>query len=405
MQIIGEVRNNMKQITEFDGRSILIWGYGREGKSTEAFLKSHTKAAHIEVYEGDRAGIDEAKYDVIFKSPGIVMHENDPKYTSQTELFLKLFRDQVIGITGTKGKSTTSALMYHVLNELLPQSVILLGNIGLPCLDYVDEIDDDTVIIFEMSCHQLAHASISPHVAVFLNLYEEHLDYYGSFVKYFAAKCNIAEHQTKDDLFYKGANVPAISSKAKTTIIEGWNVKDYQLKILGKHNNVNAEFVKRIATEVFGLDETAVEQSLQGFEGLSHRLQHIGIKNGINFYDDSISTIPEAAIAALESVGNAQTILIGGMDRGIKYDSLTDYIKQHPEYNYILMYASGKRIYDSLSDLDYCCYEEDLEKAVSRALQITDEGRACLLSPAAASYGYFKNFEERGDAFRALLGL
>ena len=130
-------------MTEYDGKKILIWGYGREGKSTEAFLKRNSAPALIDIYEGDRSGIDEDKYDLIFKSPGIRMDEDDPKYTSQTEEFLKAHRDKVIGITGTKGKSTTSMLMHHVLSECTGRPVILLGNIGKPCLDYYDEVRDD----------------------------------------------------------------------------------------------------------------------------------------------------------------------------------------------------------------------------------------------------------------------
>jgi UDP-N-acetylmuramoylalanine--D-glutamate ligase len=161
----------MNRLDGFDNKRILIWGYGREGKATEKFLKTHTKAVAVEHFEGSREDLPDSDFDLIFKSPGIVMEDDDPRFTSMTELFLELFADRTIGITGTKGKSTTSSLLYHCLSRCLDKKVILLGNIGLPCLDYYDEIDEDTVVVFELSCHQLAHTNVSPHIAVFLNLF------------------------------------------------------------------------------------------------------------------------------------------------------------------------------------------------------------------------------------------
>lgn len=392
-------------LEKFNNKSILIWGYGREGKSTEAFLKSHTLGCKIEVFEGKREEIDDSKFDFVFKSPGIVMEEENPKFTSQTELFLECFRDRVIGVTGTKGKSTTSSMMYYVLNKCLPQRVILLGNIGLPCLDYFDEIDEDTIVVFEMSCHQLAHVKVSPHIAVFLNLFEEHLDYYGTVEKYFAAKENITRFQTKNDFLYIGAQVPPVESIAQRTVISRGEEPDYALKVLGEHNDYNAHFVFRIATELFSVEEEAAKAALSEFTGLPHRLQYLGKKDGVDYYDDSISTIPNATIEALRAIPNAVSVIIGGMDRGICYDALIDFVHANKQYLYIFAYSSGKRIFESVSDELNCKYVEDLQAAVDLAKKLTPVGGACVLSPAAASYGYFKNFEERGDVFKALTGI
>ena len=389
---------------EFDDKSILIWGYGREGRSTEEFLKTACRPKKIEIFEGKKEDIREDLYDLIIKSPGIVMEEDDPKVTSQTEIFLKAHRKNTIGITGTKGKSTTSAMLYHVLRECLDRKVILLGNIGEPCLNHYEEMSEDAVAVFEMSCHQLAHTKVSPHIAVFLNLFEEHLDYYGTFEKYARAKRNITLYQDDTDVLYLGENLD-ISTAAKTVVISRDQVADYDLQVLGEHNDYNAEFVCRIATEQFGIQKDKVLESLKGFTGLPHRLQLLGEKDGISYYDDSISTIPSATISALRSVDNAYSVLIGGMDRGIHYEELTDFVRAHPEYAYIFMYESGQRIYRELQELQNCCFEQDLAAAVERAKRITPQGKACILSPAAASYGYFKNFEERGERFRAYVGL
>ena len=394
----------MKTYDKFNGKRILIWGFGREGRSTKSFLENHCAPDHVDIFEGKREDIDEASFDYIVKSPGIVMDEDDPKYTSQTQIFLETYRDNTVGITGTKGKSTTSAMLHHVLEEA-GKKTLLLGNIGEPCLDHFGQIDADTIVVFEMSCHQLQHVTVSPHIAVFLNLFEEHLDYYKTFDRYFAAKANVTRFQTADDTLYVGGNVPRLSTDAKIHRIDFNEVPDYDLAVLGHHNNYNAHFVYRIASEIYGVDDATIKRALSGYRGLPHRLQHIGNVDGVDYYDDSISTIPSATIEAVNSVPNAGTVLIGGMDRGINYDELIKFINSHSGYNYIFAYESGRRIYDNVNKTDNCHLVSDLEEAVEKAVSITPSGKAIILSPASASYGYFKNFEERGEVFRSLCHL
>ena len=392
------------KITELlDNKRILLWGYGLEGKSTEKFINKYCSVKELTVFQGKRDEIDEDAYDYIIKSPGIVAWDLSDKYTSMTDLFLTQFSGQVIGVTGTKGKSTTSSLLYSVLRECTDRPVLLVGNIGLPALDYYGEITDDTIIVFEMSCHQLAHAKISPHIALFLNLYEEHLDYYGTMDRYFRAKANITAHQKPGDFLFVGDNVPPLETCADVTVISYNDPMHFDMKLKGEHNQFNARFVYTISTRLFGCAPDRVREALKEFNGLRHRMQFAGNVNGVDYYDDSISTIPEAAIAAIRSIPNACTILLGGMDRNIDYDILIDFIRANGQYNYILMYKSGARIYEEVKDLPCCQYREDLQGAVALAKEITPAGRACILSPAAASYGYFKNFEERGDVFQQLI--
>ena len=386
-----------------NGKKILLWGYGREGKSMERFLKEKTSVKEVTVFEGKQDGFDEKEYDLIIKSPGIVPDHYNEAYTSMTELFLEEFADQTIGITGTKGKSTVTSLLYHVLSRELPQKVLLMGNIGLPCLDYYDEIDRDTVIVFEMSCHQLQFLSKSPHVAVFLNLFPEHLDHYGTMEAYTRAKMNITRWQTEKDYLFVGEQVSTIETKARKTVIPLAVPRSFALQLKGSHNQFNAQVVNTICTQLFGCDGEAVRKDMESFTALHHRLEYVGTVGGVDYYDDSISTIPEAAIEAARSIPNARTLLIGGMDRGIPYDILVEFIKNHPEYYYVLMYDSGRRLYEELSGLSSCRYCDDLEKAVAEAKKVTKPGEACILSPAAASYGFFANFEERGDVFQKLI--
>ena len=390
----------MKTYEKFDGKRILIWGYGREGRSTEKFLKEFCRPSGVEVFEGKKEDIRQSDYDYIIKSPGIIMDDDDPKYTSQTDILLEVYKKNIIGVTGTKGKSTTSAMLHHVLSECLDTNVILLGNIGKPCLDYFGDIEDDTVVVFEMSCHQLAHAHYSPHISVFLNIYEEHLDYYHTFDNYFRAKCNITKNQGPEDHLFIGDQVPAIDTEACVHVIKRDETPHFELGVPGKHNEYNAYVVSTIASDMFGLDDEDIRKALKTFKGLPHRLCYIGERDGIKYYDDSISTIPNATIEALGAIDDAKTVIIGGLDRGISYDILIDYIRQHNGYNYIFAYESGKKIYEAVKGPDNCILVEDLSSAVKTAKEVTPEGCSCILSPAAASYGYFKDFEERGDKFR-----
>ena len=164
------------------------------------------------------------------------------------------------------------------------------------------------------------------------------------------AKTHVATHQESDDYTYVGSNVPEFDSKGKKTIISCERDYDYELSIEGNHNRYNAEFVHRIATEVYGCDSSAVKAALKTFTGLAHRLQKIATVDGADYYDDSISTIPQATISAATSLKTAKTLLIGGMDRGIDYTVLEEFMLSHNEYIYICMYESGKRIYDVVID-------------------------------------------------------
>ena len=395
-------------ITEqLDNKKVLIWGYGREGKSTENFLKTHCNCTKLDIYEGSCEELPIDDYDMVIKSPGISHLEYNEKITSQTQLFLSEFADRTIGVTGTKGKSTTVSLLYEVLSKCLDRPVMLVGNIGYPCFDFVDDIKNNTVIVYELSCHQLCNLTVSPHIAVFLNLFEEHLDYYHSFENYFKAKKNIALHQKEEDFVFIGENVPAFPVNSKLMTV-GKNETSFSLKIPGEHNQINANFVFQIAEKLYGIEEGRIRKAMEDFAGLSHRLEYVCTKNGIRFYDDSISTIPEAAVQSVKSVDNVQTVLIGGMDRGIDYSVLVDFIKEREDVKFICMYETGDRIYRELMErnglpFSNCILCTDLTEAVKKAAELTEDGKACVLSPAAPSYKYFKNFEERGDVFKNLI--
>lgn len=418
------------------GRSVLILGFGREGRSTLKMLNrlgvhrqlaiadmntpSDIEDPSITLHCGDGYLDVLDDYDVVFKSPGIVLPKSWDEYkcliTSQTEVFMQVYNRQIIGITGTKGKSTVSTLTHHVLKENgVP--TLLAGNIGLPMFEIYDNITPETVIVLELSCHQLEICRFSPTLGVLLNIYEEHLDHYGTLERYANAKLNIYLNQRPlDELYINNMNLIDGRKAARsrvvmvdTSILPFSSLEELGgVKLRGAHNYSNCAFVYSIC-HGFGISDEDFINSLRTYEPLHHRLEFIGQKNGVDYYDDSIATAVESCINAMESISNASTMLIGGMDRGIDYTRLVQYLAKCRLQNVIFMYASGKRIYDQLMEytggvLSPTVYlVEDLAQAAQTAQKVTAAGGACILSPAAASYDHFKNFEERGDAYKALV--
>ncbi len=423
--------DNIKKKT--DGKDVLILGFGREGRSTLNVLEKYCSCRSISVsdmnkpecaynaiYGSDyQKGLD--RFDVIIKSPGVVLEDNSliSKITSQSEMFLETMRDNVIGITGTKGKSTTATLLYHILKN--KHKAVLMGNIGIPPFDAAEYADEDSLFVYELSSHQLEYTDVSPKRAVYINLYPEHLDHYGTFEKYRAAKENIYRYQKEGDcLWCDSSLVPenstaeiitaSVSDREAMVFIDGRDihspmgditVKETDTVLPGLHNVHNIGIVYDICRRM-GFSDDEFFTYLKTYKPLPHRLEYVGTVNGVKYFDDSISTICETAVQALMSIENIQTVLIGGMDRGIDYSPLCEYLIKHPPENIILMYDTGRRIYEMLKNEipQHLIPAEDLKEAVRKAVEVTTPGHSCILSPAAASYGFFKNFEERGEKFR-----
>lgn len=427
-----------------EGKSVCILGFGREGKATYDILMrycSPSKTAIADLNAIDRTADDIPEttelicgeehqkclddYDIVFKSPGIVLekqpHELKCKITSETQVFFEVYREQIIGITGTKGKSTVSSLIYHILKES-GTSCRLAGNIGIPVFRIAEEMTENTIVVCELSCHQLEYMTVSPACAVFLNLFEEHLDHYGTLERYHKAKKNIFTHQEDGDcLLINSSIAPKLSnafvhtisaedSKADIYVSSGivdnnengdtYIIPVDKIKLLGVHNHYNIAAAHFITAPF--VDRKQFETALCSFDPLAHRLEFVAEAKGIRWYDDSISTACATAVEALKSIPNPGTILIGGMDRGIDYSPLTDYLKES-DVNVICMEASGKRIFDMFEPNERIFYVPHLEDAVNLAAEITPCGKSCVMSPASASYGIFKNFEERGDVFKSLV--
>ncbi|HLN53715.1 MAG TPA: UDP-N-acetylmuramoyl-L-alanine--D-glutamate ligase [Lentimicrobium sp.] len=429
------MRGYLKQI--LTGKKVLILGFGKEGRSTLNYLNQIAIDADIIIADSNEqafandpvisdrqistisgpyylSSIREA--DIVIKSPGIALNPElygkDPhSITSQTDLFLAVYRKQVTGITGTKGKSTTSSLLAHILGSYFSDT-LFGGNIGIPLFDLIDRITPSTRIVCELSSHQLQFVRNSPHIAILLNLFQEHLDHYDSYEDYQRAKYNIALYQEADDYFIYNSEDTLINNLLKKYPAKGKKIsldtdlfrllpEDVKLNLPGAHNRINAS-IAAAAAAINGIPAETIIESVTTFQPLEHRLQYVGIFNSRKFYNDSISTIPEAAIAAIESLKPVNTLILGGFDRGIDYSVLADYLKKGNVKNVVTTGPAGYRIFSQISGLDTIeelYYFDKFDEAVSKAIEITPENGICLLSPAASSYNEFRNFEERGKRF------
>ncbi len=403
------------------GHKILVAGYGREGKSAERLIRKLVPEVHytiaMKVEDGKWIDIDgkwheEWPFDMVIKSPGIPNFQFPVlnfQLTSLTDLFLQVYGDLTIGVTGTKGKSTTSSLIHH----LLPGS-ILAGNIGIPLFDILDDLREDSIVVAELSCHQLENIHRGPHVAVLLNLFQEHLDHYENYMGYKMAKMQIALRQHSGDHFFYCTDNEELRFLVKSyelrvkSELHPYSINDIsdEERVLleacpleGEHNRSNTLVACRVASLVQNNPISTFSSRLSTFKGLRHRMERVGNVRGVTWYDDSISTIPEAAIAAVRALGRVDTLILGGFDRGIDYQPLVDFLKGHPVENIVFVGAAGRRILSSLVTHHSSLVEDDYTKIVPWCAEHTPQGGVVLLSPAAASYDAFKNFEHRGDFF------
>lgn len=445
----------LEKLLEFlENKKIVILGFGMEGESTYRFLRKHFPEKnlfiadrnkelldkHIELMEdpylevslGENYlnGIEE--YELILKAPGISLKDQDiskyeDKITSQLELFLEYVDVFSIGITGTKGKSTTSSLMYKVLVDQ-GKEAYLLGNIGEPIFNDIEQFTKDSIAVIELSSHALEYAKKGTNIGFILDIYEEHLDHYKSLEKYIEAKFNLAKYQTSNDYliynydnefmkkfeFNYKENDYAVSlnsipnTKNKVFLQDDFiycNSKKLMsvhenLKLKGMHNINNIMFIFAVC-DILKLDFEHGVSSIKKFMPLEHRMEFVGTVDGVDYYNDSIATIPESTMNAINSIKNINTLIVGGKDRGVNLSELIKFLENSQIENIICLPKTGEFIEERLKDTNKnVLFVEKLDEAVRWAKKVTRKGTVCLLSPAASSYGYFKNFEERGKLFK-----
>jgi UDP-N-acetylmuramoyl-L-alanine---L-glutamate ligase len=436
------------RIADLAGRRVAIWGFGREGHAVIKALRMRLPAqpltlfcsdaevdaartfdASLEIVVGEPDAATLSRFDVVVKSPGISAYKpallaaqaQGTQFTSGTALWFGEYPDaRVIAVTGTKGKSTTSALIAHLVRSLGVRTA-LAGNIGLPLLELLGQQADLWVI--ELSSFQTGEAG-PLELGVITSLYEEHLDWHGSRERYVADKLKLAG--AARTLLVNGLQPGLLERTAAHPhrllfgTPEGWHVRDGAIRRGGQavfdtatlaapglHNALNA-CAALAALEAIGMDALAAAPALAHFRPLPHRLQPLGERDGWHWVNDSISTTPLATLAALESLhGRAVTVLVGGHDRGLDWTPFVDAMRSTPPNAIVCMGSNGARIEAALRSAEIACpimRVDDLAGAVAEAKTHTPHGGVILLSPGAPSFDQFKDYAERGRRFAALAG-
>ena len=433
------------KLKDLKAKKILVLGLGIEGIDTLKFLRKffskkvlgigdrlelknlNSKAQNIIKKDKNlnfHLGEDYLKalknYDIVIKSPGIQPRtlksflKKGQRITSQTEIFFNNCPGKIIGVTGTKGKSTTTSLIYKILKENGIKAY-LTGNIEKPALSLLDSAKPESVYVYELSSHQLLNLKKSPHIAVFLNIYPEHLDYYKDFKEYLLAKSNITRYQKKTDylVFHsknKLVNEVVKKSKAKKIPISSVKIKKLDTLLKGNFNIQNIKAAIAVA-RLFKIKDKNILKSIKNFKPLPYRLEDIGIYKGIKFYNDALSTVPEATIAALDTLGDkVETIFLGGFDRGIDFKNLAKRILKSKIKTLILFQTTGDKIFRQIIALDNkkkykAISVQNMKDGVEQAFKYTKKEKICLLSTASPSFSLFKDYKEKGDLFKKYVKL
>ncbi len=424
-------------IKDLTNKNIIIWGMGTEGQAVKAYLQKHNISSNIFEYN-DADGANKlkelaAKADVIVRSPGvsiykpefIALKEQGIKITSSSNLFLAEMKanhphTKVIGITGSKGKSTSVSMMYHMM-QALGLKVALGGNIGKALIDLLDEEQD--YVIGEFSSYQASDLENSPNLVIFTNLFSVHTDWHGGHDGYCRDKVHLASFADTAVVNANNQELMTYTAGLPNRVFYGDNQDFYavgkelfykgeavccidDLKISGNHNMDNLAGVIT-AFELLGLDWRKALNSLPSFEPLPHRLQKVGVVDGILFINDSISTAPEAAIGGMKSFDDNMAIISGGIENKQDYTEYAQFIEANPKVKVaVTLFQCGHQIAESIRQYvtrtDFTLIEaQDLQAAVVKAYDELKRvgGSLVLFSPTAPSFGYYKNFMERGEDF------
>ncbi len=442
------------RFAELEHTEVAIWGYGREGRSVLAALRRRYSDKPLTLYckpeeAGHARGLGDpnlrvldtapdadalAGYGLVIKSPGISAYrpeimaarERGTRFTSGTALWFgenvsgKSGDARVVAVTGTKGKSTTTAMVAHAARSLGVRTA-LAGNIGLPLLD----LDGQSAALWAIELSSFQTGEAGPlELGVVVSLGEDHLDWHGTRERYIADKLKLADVSRS---LLVNAESPLMKQKTqghpdRRTFNDalGWHVAEgaimragehmlelASLPLQGLHNAQNA-CAALAAIEWLGFDARVASRSLAGFKPLPHRLTSLGMRDGVEWIDDSISTTPDAALAALASLhGRSATLILGGHDRGLDWRAFSRSLKHSPPHAVVAQGAAGPRIARALREANVACpilESVDLAAAVGFAVDSVPAGGVVLLSPGAPSFDQFRDYAERGRAFANLAG-
>jgi len=419
----------------------IVW-YGAEGQSNYRYysekgddvtIVTPKVAAQYPLPEGAQAVVrDDAfnflnGYDLVVRSAGIRPDslKTDGKIWSATNEFFAHCPAPIIGVTGTKGKGTTSSLIASIL-KAAGKTVHLVGNIGVPALEVLSTIQPDDVVVFELSSFQLWDLEKSPHIAVVLMIEPDHMDVHHSIREYVDAKAHIVTDQNYNDIvIYHPTNEFSVNIanrsagkrmrfslpddggvyiKSNTFFVQDKQICSTDVvQLPGAHNLENAcAAVSAALVYDQSISEEAIAHGLSAFHGLPHRLKFVREVNGVRYFDDSIGTTPGSAIAAMNSFDSPEIIILGGSDKGAPYNEVVEIAKQK-NATILAVGQTGEKIADIAEEYGVSVYrlKGRMDEAVKKAQEIAVSGSVVVLSPASASFDQYKSYADRGEQFIA----
>ncbi len=431
---------------------VAIVGYALENQA--AFRYWQQKGADLTIHDQNKdlqvpAGVDAElgssyldnldRYDIIVRTVGMqpskILDKNPDvvgKVTTAINMFFEDCKTPIIGVTGTKGKGTTSTLIAKIL-EAAGKKVLLAGNIGLPVLDILDQTPEVDYVVVELSSFQLIDLRYSPPIAVCLMVVPEHLDWHSDIDEYVVAKQQLFQHQKPEDLaiYNRGsahsAEVASVSHAHKLTYEvpgpgalpsqkEGVYLEDdtiymnevpvcktTDIALLGRHNIENICAAIAATWEIILHDTEAIESVVKSFKGLEHRLELVRELNGVRYYDDSFGTTPETAIVAIQAFDEPKVVILGGSDKGVEFDNLAHVVTANNVRSVVLIGETGPAIQKSLNAAGYTNIVpggDTMPSIVAAAKSQAQDGDVVLLSTGCASFGLFNNYKDRGEQFK-----
>ncbi len=425
-------------MSSLKNKKIAVIGEGLEGLSSAKYLRGKGASVTILDQKLDNDYLNDLnKYDLIIRSPGVkpelLSSVSAEKITSQIKLFFDLCPCRIIGVTGTKGKGTTASLIYEMLKRQ-GRNVYLGGNIGVPPFDFLDKLDKNSIVVLELSSFQLIDLTKSPQIAVMLMVTSEHLDYHGDTKEYVDAKRNILRHQGENDIAILNRDYPATNesdihtngkvytvSRERESFEEGCFVRSGmivlringqdreiiatgEILLPGRHNLENV-CAASLASYLAGVSVSNITHVLKNFKGLEHRLELVATVNDVSYYDDSFSTTPETAIAAIQSFKQPEILILGGSSKNSDFSELGRTISEAENIKAIIGIGAEwpkikSHIVDPISRFSVIDGAKNMQTVVAAAAKVAASGDVVLLTPACASFDMFKNYKDRGERFK-----
>jgi len=390
---------------------VVILGWGVDSQDVEPFLRSQGHEIDI-LDEKEKPFGDLTKYDMIVRSPGVNLHRKElkevkkPIVTSKIKIFFDVCPGKIIGVTGTKGKGTTSTLIYEILKKA-GKDVYLGGNIGQGIFENLDKITADSWVVLELSSFQLIDLHKSPDIAVVLMTTNDHMDWHASPDEYVGAKSSISRFQDSSDFVIYNKDYPnsvkiGLQGQGKKIEISKNNWTS-PLRLRGDHNRENMAAAAEVA-KIIKIQDSIINEVAGEFKGLEHRLEEVATVKGVTYFDDSFSTVPETTIAAIKAFSEPMILIAGGSEKGSDFTRLGKTISEAKNIKAVILIGSmAERIDRAILNrhLRILRNLSNMSEIVKSANSLAGSGDVVVMSPACASFDMFKSYKDRGDQFKA----